>query len=132
MDASTRHLVRLRANDRCEYCRLPQSAAIFLAFHVEHVHAQQHVTDDSPGNLALACPDCNRHKGPTLSSIDPESRAIVPLFNPRIDQWDMHFQMRDALIIGLSPTGRATARLLRMNDEERLEMRIELLANGDW
>jgi hypothetical protein len=56
MDAATRRLVRQRAQDRCEYCRMPQSAAPFLTFHVEHIQARQHIKDDSPDNLALACP----------------------------------------------------------------------------
>ena len=59
MDAATRHRVRQRANQRCEYCHLPQSAAPFLSFHIEHIRASQHGRDDALNNLALACPDWN-------------------------------------------------------------------------
>lgn len=130
MDAATRRLVRDRAQDRCEYCRLPQSAAQFLRFHVEHIRAQQHVEDDSPENLALACPDCNRHKGPNLVTLDPASGGIVALFNPRTDVWADHFQLEGPIMVGRTRVGEATLRLLRMNSEERVEMRAQLLASG--
>lgn len=132
MDAATRQQVRRRALHRCEYCHSPQSAAPFLRFHIEHLRASQHGRDDSLDNLALACPDCNRHKGPNLSSLDPETGELVPLFNPRTDLWDECFDLVGPVIVGLNPIGRATARLLAMNDDVRVEMRTELQAGGDW
>jgi hypothetical protein len=131
MDAARRRLVRHRAQDRCEYCRLPQSAAPFLRFHVEHIRAQQHTQDDSPENLALACPDCNRHKGPNLTTLDPETGHVVGLFNPRTDAWGEHFELQGALLIGRTPVGRATIRLLQMNQEDRMEIRAHLRASGE-
>lgn len=131
MDAATRQFVRGRAENRCEYCRLPQAAAPFLTFHVEHVQAQQHVLDDSLENLALACPDCNRYKGPNLTTLDPQTRALVRLFHPRMDTWETHFEIKGARIVGLTDVGAATMRLLQMNDDERVEMRAELLAAGE-
>ena len=130
MNAATRKIVRERAEYRCEYCHLSELAMPFLAFHLEHVIAQQHQVDDSLDNLALACDRCNAFKGPNLSSIDPASKKIVQLFNPRTDAWDDHFQSDDGLIIGLTPTGRATAKLLMMNAPRRIELRREML--GDW
>jgi hypothetical protein len=127
MNAELREFVRVRARHRCEYCHLPQSAAPFLAFHVEHVLAQQHIADDRPENLAFACPDCNRHKGPNLTTLDPETREIVRLFNPREDEWTSHFAFNGPIIFGLTPIGTATARLLQMNAEDRIEMRAELM-----
>ena len=132
MDAATRQRVRQRANQRCEYCHLPQSAAPFLSFHIEHIRASQHGRDDALDNLALACPDCNRHKGPNLSSIDPDTQQLVPLFHPRTDLWDQCFDLEGQVIVGLNPVGRATARLLAMNDDVRAEMRAELQTTGNW
>ena len=131
MDALTRLIVRQRAGHRCEYCHLPQAAAPVLTFHLEHIRAQQHILDDSPENLALACPDCNFHKGPNLTTLDGRTREIVVLFHPRHDRWEDHFEYRGAILIGLSPVGEATIRLLQMNTVERVEMRAELLAAGD-
>jgi len=59
MDSAVRELVRGRAKNRCEYCRLPQSAVLFAPFHIEHIVARQHGGGDDPSNLALACDGCN-------------------------------------------------------------------------
>jgi hypothetical protein len=128
MDAVTRQQVWVRAQYRCEYCLLPQAAAPFLTFHVEHIEAQQHVADDSLENLALACPDCNRYKGPNLTTLHPETRSIVRLFHPRRDVWSDHFEYQGAVLVGRTPIGEATIRLLQINAEERMEIRIELQA----
>jgi 5-methylcytosine-specific restriction endonuclease McrA len=132
MDAVTRRTVRSRCGDGCEYCRLPQTAAPFLTFHIEHIVATQHEGGDELDNLALACPDCNRHKGPNLTSIDPLTRQIVPLFHPRRDVWSDHFTIEGPAIHGHTATGRATARLLRFNDPERLAVRAALLEIDEW
>jgi 5-methylcytosine-specific restriction endonuclease McrA len=126
MDASTRSLVRSRAGNCCEYCRLPQSAVPLATFHVEHVRAQQHGGSDDSHNLALACQHCNLHKGPNLAGIDPETDQIVPLFNPRRDVHSEHFAFRGTLIVGLTPTGRATVNVLAMNSDEQLDIRSAL------
>lgn len=125
--ATLRERVRRRAEGRCEYCRLPQTAAPFFTFHIEHIRARQHGGGDEASNRALACPDCNAAKGPNIASHDPETDALVGLFNPRLDSWDEHFEVRGALIIGRTAIGRATAQLLAMNDDDRVEMRLELL-----
>jgi hypothetical protein len=126
MEVATQRLVRSRAENRCEYCRLPQHAAPFLTFHIEHNQAKQHVQDDSIDNLALACPDCNRHKGPNLTTLDPATREIVLLFHPRKDVWDEHFEFEGYCIRGITPVGIATEKLLKFNTDERVEMRMEL------
>ncbi len=126
MDANTRSHVRERARNHCEYCGLPQSAIPLMTFHVEHIRAKQHDGTDDPSNLALACHHCNLHKGPNLSGIDPETDEIIPLFNPRQDAWAEHFAFQGVSIIGLTPTGRATVRVLAMNSSWQLETRADL------
>ena len=86
MAATTRRQVRERANDRCEYCRLPQAAAPFLTFHIEHIQASQHVRDDRLDN--------------------------------RIE--------------GRTTTGTATARLLKMNADDQVEIRAALMLRGEF
>lgn len=125
--ASLREQVRQRAEDRCEYCHLHQSAAPFFAFHLEHIRARQHGGTDDLSNRALACPDCNAAKGTNQAAYDPESDVLVPLFNPRVHSWDEQFEARGIFIVGRTPIGRATVQLLGMNDDERVEMRAELL-----
>ena len=131
MNSAIRRLVFERALHRCEYCHLPQAAAPFIAFHVEHIVALQHLQDDSENNLALACPDCNRYKGPNLTSVDPETRQLVRLFHPRQDRWEDHFEYQGPLIIGLSDIGTATVRLLDMNSRQRILMRLAIMQTGE-
>ena len=115
MDEALRYMVRERAGYRCEYCQLPQVYAPVVCFHIAHVPARQHGGNDDLANLALVCPHRNRCKGPNLTSIDPETATLVPLFHPRLDAWDAHFAADGVVIIGRTPTGRATLRLLRLN-----------------
>jgi hypothetical protein len=131
MDEAIRQLVRDRAGNRCEYCLLPQQYAVVVRFHIEHVRPRQHGGNDAPANLALACPHCNRFKGPNLTSFDPETDALVPLFNPRTQLWHEHFALADVMVVGLTPIGRATIRLLNMNAEDRLKVRAVLKDRGE-
>ena len=126
MDAKTRQLVRSRAGDACEYCRMPQAATPFVTFHVEHIIARQHRDDDhsDPAGLALACDRCNAFKGPNLASIDPITRQQTNLFHPRFDDWNDHFELVAGRIEGKTEVGRSTARLLVMNDPRRVELRL--------
>jgi 5-methylcytosine-specific restriction endonuclease McrA len=132
MDAPLVDLVWQRAEGRCEYCRLPQAAASVVRFQLEHIRSKQHGGLTVAENLALSCPRCNCFKGPNLTGIDPETDAVVLLFNPRQDQWPNHFALVDAEIRGLTPIGRTTVNLLRMNDPERVELRSQLLAAGEF
>lgn len=134
MDATTREFVRQRAGRRCEYCQLPDRAVPYLVFHVDHTIARQHLGDvsDDPESLAWACSECNYHKGPNLVSIDPQTKSLVELFIPRRDIWHEHFTMEQGAIVGLTPTGRATARLLNMNAPRLVRLRRELIELGEF
>ena len=129
MDDKTREVVRQRANDRCGYCHFPARALPYLVFHVDHIVAKQHVDEvsDDPDSLAWAWSECNYHKGPNLASIDPQSKEQVALFNPRQDDWSSHFCVEAGTIRGLTPKGRATARLLNMNSSRLVRLRRELV-----
>jgi hypothetical protein len=131
MDRALRTLVRQRAGDVCEYCRLPQSASRFARFHIEHIVALQHGGASESENLALACGYCNFHKGPNIAALDPEDGQLVALFHPRIDRWQEHFSWNGTSVIGITAVGRATAQLLAMNDWQRIEARNNLLAHGE-
>ena len=126
----TRRQVRTRAAECCEYCRLPESA-VSITFHVEHIVAQQHQRDDDPSNLALACDRCNLYKGSNLTSIDPQTHEVVRLFHPRNDHWHEHFEWRDAIALGKTPTGRATVHLLNINAKRRVHLRQQLIQRGE-
>jgi hypothetical protein len=54
------------------------------------------------------------------------------LFNPRIDHWHDHFSSDGPLILGLTPTGRATVAVLNMNEEQRVLLRQRLIDNDEF
>ena len=118
-----------RAQGRCEYCLIHEEEFLF-PHQIDHIRAVQHGGLTLAENLALACGDCNRPKGPNLSSVDPDSNEPVWLFNPRRDQWTEHFAMDGAFIGGLTPVGRATVFLLRFNSEDRIRLRRRLRGEG--
>lgn len=124
MNRKTRERVRKRAGDRCEYCLLPQGYSPVARLQIEHIIPRKHGGDDGDQNLALACIDCNLSKSSNLSGIDPVTGRTVVLFNPRRQNWEEHFAWDGPSIIGLTETGRATIRVLNMNTEDRLRVRV--------
>lgn len=91
--------------------------------HLEHVISRQHGGETVEGNLALACQHCNLHKGPNVAGIDPQTGALVRLFNPRLQRWPDHFEQHGLLIIGRTDVGRVTVSTLAMNDADQLDVR---------
>ncbi len=124
--AALRRQVRKRAGNRCEYCLLAEEHA-FFSYEADHIIAEKHRGETTVENLALACFDCNRYKGSDIASIDIVTGEIVPLFNPRAQNWDDHFAVDGGRIIPLTPVGRVTEFLLKLNLSDRLEVR-EMLA----
>jgi len=127
MDQSLREIVQKRAGNVCEYCCLPQKATPLIPFHVEHIVSRQHGGSDDPAGLALAGDRCNADKGPNITSIDPETGTMTALFLPRNGLWSYRFPIRGGQVVGVTPFGRATARLLNMNAPRRVELRKEWL-----
>jgi len=117
-----RRLVRSRASERCEYCLIPERLT-FAPHWVDHVVAEKHGGQTEESNLALSCVLCNQHKGTDLTSIDPLTNEIAPLFHPRKDAWADHFRLKGAEIEPLTPVGRVTVRLLQLNQSERVKER---------
>ncbi len=133
--AALRQLVYERANWCCEYCLIPQAAAL-ATHHVDHIIAEKHGGRTDALNLACSCALCNHRKASDLSSVDPETGLIVPLFNPRLDHWSAHFQITDGYIVPLTSTGRVTVRLLQFNRSEhvaerRLRLKAGILASSN-
>lgn len=131
MDEATRQEVRDRAANRCEYCRLKQQHFRLWRHQIEHVIPKKHHGSDDADNLALACVRCNLAKSSNLAGRDEETGEIVPLFNPRVDEWHEHFAYSGPRIIGRTPVGRVSVDVLNMNEDERLRLRRILLSSGE-
>ncbi len=121
--------VRERAREQCEYCQLPQSAFPF-SFQLDHILAEKHGGETVESNLALACPHCNRHKGPNIAGVDPNSGQLVRLFHPRQDRWSEHFQWEGTYLVGKTAVGSVTIQVLAMNAHDQQIVREELLQEG--
>src|SRR5690349_15464020 len=82
-----RRIVRQRAGNRCEYCRIHEDDTEF-GCEVDHIISEKHLGKTEPDNLALACFFCNRNKGSDIGSIrSTDSPVFVRFFNPRTDVW---------------------------------------------
>jgi 5-methylcytosine-specific restriction endonuclease McrA len=84
---------------------------------VEHIYPRSAGGETQLDNLALACAGCNGHKYNKTQAFDPITNELVALFHPRQQQWAEHFTWNKdcTVIIGLTPTGRATVEVLRLN-----------------
>lgn len=129
-----RELVITRANKCCEYCRIRQDDQ-FFKFEIDHIIAEKHQGATMQENLCLACPDCNAFKGSDISSIDWEyTESLTALFNPRTEQWHEHFSLDTltGVIVPLSPVGRVTIFLLKINLNDRVADRLLLMDAGRY
>jgi hypothetical protein len=129
MNRDLKNAVRARAGYACEYCRISQ-ALTSTKHQVDHIQALQHDGESDLDNLALCCHRCNACKGPNLSGVDPVSKRVTLLDHPRRDKWEEHFRYDDAVLVGLTPTGRATIHVLQINRSDRLEHRQAVLNEG--
>lgn len=117
-----------RAAHRCEYCRAPE--IIFnVPFEVDHIIPLCKGGEEGPRNYALARRACNLWKSDAITAVDPESQETIPLFNPRMQEWQTHFEIQPNppfKLIGKTPAGRATIIQLRINAP------LQLIARSQW
>ncbi|MEO8393337.1 MAG: HNH endonuclease signature motif containing protein [Chloroflexota bacterium] len=122
-----RRQVRERAQGTCEYCLLHENYSL-KRHEVDHIRAEKHAGTTALDNLCLSCFDCNRQKGSDLSSVDPVTDEVIPLFHPRRDTWNDNFQiMANGSIEGKTAKGRVIVKLLDFNNAERITIRAALM-----
>ena len=129
VSAVLRRLVIERARGCCEYC-LSQASFSTQPFSVEHILPLDKGGLTESENLALSCQGCNNHKYDKTEGIDPVTRQRVSLYHPRQQAWSEHFAWNDdyTLIIGITPTGRATVETLHVNRAGIVNLRRVLYA----
>lgn len=129
---SLQRRVRLRAGDRCEYCRIAQVSQE-ATFHVDHVIPRAAAGATSFENLALACVSCSLRKGARTAAIDPTSGDATQLFHPRVHAWTDHFSAdASGEITGHTAIGRATVVALSMNRVLAVRIRYEERFRERW
>lgn len=127
-----RNEVFARAKGFCEYCLSPEKYSS-STFEVEHIHPISKGGKTVLSNLALSCPSCNKFKSHRIEAIDPQTGETVLLYNPRKGVWKKHFKWSADFtqIIGLTETGRATVRVLKLNRRNLLNLRKLLRLYGE-
>lgn len=108
---------------------MPQAGHV-STFEIDHITPRKHHGQTVSKNLALSCVRCNSHKGSNLAGVDPDTGQHAPLFHPRKDRWDEHFRWDGAVLLGLTPTGRATIDVLTINHPDYIALREQLIAEG--
>jgi hypothetical protein len=121
-----------RAADCCEYC-WSQARFAMQSFSVEHITPRSQEGDNTLDNLAWACQGCNNHKYNKTHFSDSVTGEQVRLFHPRRQRWLDHFAWNQdcTLVVGMTPTVRATVEALQMNRPGLVNLRRILAAAGE-
>src|SRR5262245_34927503 len=116
LHAQQREAVTRQARGCCEYC-LSQELFSPEPFSVEHIVPLAKGGTHDLENLAWSCQGCNSRKYVTVEALAPVPGQTVPLDHPYRDRWLEHFAWNedDTLVLGLTPTGRATVEKLQLN-----------------
>lgn len=124
MPVNRQKTVAQRAGHRCEYCKFP-AAYSPTAFVLEHIRPLSKSGLTTLPNLAFACQGCNNFKYNFTHAIDPTTGQHAPLFNPRMDDWYVHFFWSEDFtqVLGQTAIGRATIERLKLNRPELLNIR---------
>jgi len=121
-----------RAGHCCEYC-WSQLRFSHDPFSIEHIIPRAAGGSGDATNLAIACQGCNNRKYVSVTAVDPVTGETVPLYNPRQHRWTDHFVWNDdyTVMLGLTPTGRATIEKLQLNRVGVMNLRRVLRLVGE-
>jgi hypothetical protein len=124
--------VRARFGNCCAYCRTAEDLSVAI-FEFEHIVPLAAGGDTAYDNLCLSCPTCNRWKADRTMAADPVTQQDARLFHAQHDRWTDHFAWNEdaTSLIGLTPIGRATIVLLKMNRPQLLRVRRMWVAMGE-
>ncbi len=122
-----RRLVAVRANFRCEYCRLRELDS-FFSYHNEHIVSMKHGGLTVAENLAYACQICNYTKGSDIATFLHDITTPIRFFNPRTDNWNDHFEADvSGEILPKTLIGEATIKILDINHPDSIIERREMI-----
>jgi hypothetical protein len=94
-----------------------------LTFEIDHIVSLKHGGGNEFENLAYRCPHCNQYKGSDLVTFIDNYENLIPLFNPRKQDWFSHFFIENGLIVEKTVIGKATIKLLKMNEIDLVILR---------
>jgi hypothetical protein len=128
---SQKRTVARRARYCCEYCKSQQDFSP-TRFSVDHIIPRAVGGTTHLDNLAFSCQGCNGHKHIATSAIDPDTGGEVPLYHPRQERWEDHFEWSEDFtrVVGLTAIGRATIEKLQLTRPELMRLRYALYLVG--
>jgi cytochrome c1 len=90
---------------RCEWCGC---SVVGADFEVDHIISIMRGGDNTPANLAIACPDCNRrksgkHPATFAQEIIQHSGTVTPLAGRVLAYYDMPAQRQPSLFAADTP-----------------------------
>jgi hypothetical protein len=118
----------------CSYCRI-SSEFVYGTMEIEHIIPLAKGGTNDAINLCLACSRCNAYKHTHTQGLDTETGEMVALFNPRTQRWSEHFAWDNdnpAIIVGITPCGKVTINILKMNLPVSVKFRQWLAASGKY
>jgi hypothetical protein len=118
-------------NRHCAYCHTTE-ANTGQPMTIDHILPQAQGGETTFENLCFACRRCNEFKGSVTSAQDPLTGETVPVFHPRQQNWEDHFQWDESgvLLLGLTAVGRATIIALNMNNAIIVDARRRWVSVG--
>lgn len=124
LTARLRAEIAERAKRCCEYWRAQEKFSPD-SFSVEHITPLSGGGSSETDNFAYSCQGCNNRKYVSVEAIDPVTGELVALFHPRRQRWSDHFAWNEdcTVVIGLTPTGRATVEKLHLNRRGLVNLR---------
>lgn len=113
---SLRERLAAEARHRCGYC-LTAEAIVGTPMEIDHIIPEALGGSSEGMNLWLACSLCNDYKADRIAALDSVTGEVSRLFDPRRQVWSEHFRwsVEGDLIVGLTPSGRATVAALNLN-----------------
>ena len=117
---------------RCAYCQTSEHV-VGAEFTIDRIVPESLGGTTTVDNLCLACWGCNLTKRDRIAAVDPESGKVTRLFHPLLQLWHDHFSWQEdgILIVGLTPTGRATINALKLNRASLVKSR-RLWISAGW
>ena len=127
----TKAWIRRLAKNRCGYC-LSAQEYVWDILEIDHIIPLTKGGKDDEQNLWLICSTCNSSKYNKTEIFDLTIGQNIPLFNPRLQDWNQHFKWSNdgTEIIGKTAIGQATITALKLNRERFIKVRKNWISAG--
>lgn len=126
-----RDKIRELARNRCGYC-LSHQDYVWDILEIDHIFPLSKGGKDNEQNLWLICATCNAAKYDKTHAFDIRTQTTAPIFNPRTQNWNEHFEWskNGTKVIGKTAIGRATVTTLNLNRERFIKVRKNWISAG--